>query len=128
MIKTTVKHLIESFKGTPEEILISEVKYLDYEKDFMPDGNLLFPIIHKQNAYKYEEEIRLIHKVDYPQIGKTYDWNKEDIQEGKLIKANLISLIQEIIIGPFSPKWMTDLIEDLTMKYGLTKKITKSKL
>jgi hypothetical protein len=47
---------------------------------------------------------RLIYEVDFPQIGKTYDWEKEEIKEGKLLKIDLISLIDEIVIGPFSPK------------------------
>jgi hypothetical protein len=128
MIKSSVNNLIAAFKETPEEIRISEVKYLDYNKDLMKDGNTFFPLIHKQNAYDYEGEIRLIHSVDFPQIGKTFDWSKEEIQEGKLLCVDLNLLIDEIIIGPFSPKWMIDLIVDLTEKYGLKKPITKSKL
>jgi hypothetical protein len=128
MIKSSVKNLIAAFNETPEDIRISEIGYLDYNQDLMRDGNTFFPIIHKQNAYDYEEEIRLIYSIDFPQIGKTYDWSNEEIQEGKLLTVDLTLLIDEIIIGPFSPKWMIDLIADLASKYGLTKPITKSKL
>ncbi|MEO6454649.1 MAG: hypothetical protein ABIN97_11270 [Ginsengibacter sp.] len=128
MIKSSVKNLIAAFENTSEKIRVSEIGYLDYNKDLMKDGNTFFPLIHKQNAYDYEGEIRLIHSVDFPQIGKTYDWSKEEIQEGKLLTVDLNLLIDEIIIGPFSPKWMIDLIIDLTDKYGLKKTISKSKL
>lgn len=128
MIKSKVANLINAFNETPEEIRISEIHYLDYSKDLMQDGNTFFPMIHKQNAYDYEAEIRLIYEIDFPQIGRAFDWSKEEIQEGKLLPVDLNILIDEIIVGPFSPKWMTDLIIDLADKYGLKKPITKSKL
>lgn len=128
MIRSSINNLISAFKNTPQDVRISEVGYLDYNKDVMSDFNTFFPIIHKQNAYDYEKEIRLIHEVEFPQIGKTYDWSKEEIQEGKLLKVDLNLLIDEIVIGPFSPKWMIDLVVDLTTKYGLKKAVTKSAL
>jgi hypothetical protein len=128
MIKSSVKNLVKSFENTPESIRLSAIKYLDYENELMLDGNSMYPITHKQIAYKYEEEIRLIYEVDFPQIGKTYDWNKEEIKEGKLLKVDLENLIDEIIIGPYSPHWMINLVSDLAKKYGLEKPVTKSKL
>ncbi len=128
MIKTRVEHLVASLSNSTEAIRLSEIKYLNYDNDIMPDGNTMFPITHKQNAYKYEEEIRLIYEVDFPQIGRTYDWDNEEIREGKLVKVDIDSLIDEIIIGPYSPEWMTNLVSDLVDKYGLKKPVTKSKL
>lgn len=128
MIKSKVSNLINALRETPQEIWISEIKYLDYVKDLMKDGNTFYPIIHKQNAYDYEGEIRLIYNVDFPQIGKTYDWSKEEIKEGKLLSVDLNLLKDEIIVGPFSPKWMTDLIIELADKYDLKKPVVKSKL
>ena len=128
MIKSSVSNIIESFAATNETLRMSEVKYINYQNDRMSDGNIYFPLIHKQSAYKYEEEIRLIHEVGPTQIGKNFDWSKEEIKEGKLLKVDLNILIDEIIIGPYSPKWILNLIEDLIGKYSLKKPVRFSTL
>jgi hypothetical protein len=128
MIRTSVKNLIASLENTREQIRMSEIRYIDYEKQAMPDGNTMFPLIHKQLFYKYEEEVRLIYEVDFPQIGKKFEWENEPIMEGRLLKTNLAILIEEIVIGPYSPKWSKELLSDLLKKYELEIAITKSKL
>lgn len=126
MIKTNISKLIDSLSSTDESIYLSEVNYIDYKKDIMQDGNSFFPIIHKQNQYNFENEVRLIHSVDFPQIGKFYPWDKEYITEGKLIKVDINLLIEQVVVGPFAPHWMISLIEDLMNKYGLNLPIKKS--
>ena len=59
--------------------MLSEIRYLDYEIDRMPDGNTTYPLIHKQKAYAYEDEVRLIHE-KFPETGWEYDWSKEEIK------------------------------------------------
>jgi hypothetical protein len=44
------------------------------------------------------------------------------------IKVDLNLLIDEIIIGPFSPSWLYEMIADLIRKYNIDKPIKKSKL
>lgn len=74
-----------------------------------------------------EDEVRLIYEL-MPEFDWDYDWSKEDLQEGVYIKTDLAELIDEIIIGPYSPKWFLKLVEDISEKYGLTKPINKSQL
>jgi hypothetical protein len=126
MIKSSISRLEKSFEQSQKEVLLSEVRYLDYENETMPDGNLMYPILHKQNAYSYEHEVRLIHVIS--RIGLTYDWESQEIEEGIYIKSNLDQLITEIIISPYAPKWFFKLVEELTQKYGLNSTIKKSKL
>lgn len=127
MIKSSISLLEKSLKDTDKEIKLSEIHYLDYDKEIMPDGNTMYPLIHKHSAYAYEDEVRLIHEVK-SEAGFAYDWTKEEVQEGIYIKTDLNTLIDEIVIGPYSPKWFFKLVEDITNKYGLSKKISKSKL
>jgi hypothetical protein len=60
LIKSSVEKLTKSFASTNEKLYLSEIQYLDYDKESMMDGNAFFPIIHKHKAYSYEDEIRLI--------------------------------------------------------------------
>lgn len=126
MIRSSISRLVNSLENSTEEIHLSEVRYLDYDKEVIPPGNTVAPIFHKQTAYSYEDEVRLIHEVS--QSGWIHDWSKEEIQEGIFININISELIDEIIISPFSPKWFLKLVEDLSQKYGFNKPIKKSKL
>jgi len=127
LIKSSVLNIENALQVTPEEIRISAIKYIDYENELMPDGNSTFPLIHKNDAYSYENEVRLIYQI-IPEIGWDYDWTKEENQNGKYIKVDLNLLIDEIIIGPFSPSWLYEMIADLIRKYNIDKPIKKSKL
>ena len=127
MIKSSIDRVEKSLLNSEKEIRLSEIKYIDYNEDVMPDGNTMYPIIHKQKAYLYEEEVRLIYEI-IPEFGWEHDWSKEEVEEGFYIQADLKELIEEIIIGPYSPEWFLRLIEDVSNKYGLKVPINKSQL
>ncbi len=127
MITSKVTSIIEAFKQTKEDINLSEVKYINHSIDDMPDGNKMYPVIHKHKAYAYEKELRLIHIVDFGN-GLLYDWSKEEIEQGKYLNVDLEKLIGEIILSPYSPNWYIKLIENLCDTYGLKTTIMQSEL
>ncbi len=127
MLKSSIKKLKKSLESTVEEIQLSEIKYLNYSIDMMPDGNTNYPVIHKHVCYSYEEEIRLIFMKN-PEFGFFYDWNKEKIQEGQNLKVDLDIMIDEIIISPYAPNWFFELVKDISYNYKLDKPIKKSEL
>jgi hypothetical protein len=125
MITSNVKKLINSLAETPENISLSEIKYIDHNKDYFENSNMTFPIIHKHLAYSYEQEIRLIYQLE-TENGFIYDWKENE--NGKYLKVNLEILIDEIILSPYSPQWFFNIIHDLLKKYNLNKKIRYSEL
>lgn len=126
MIKSSFDKVIRAFSKSTEIIYCSKVKYIDYETDSIDIGNTITPIIHKHKAYSYENEIRLIHEV--PSNGWNHDWENEEFENGIKIDVDLIELISEIVISPFSPNWFYDLIEDILEKYSIKVPIINSKL
>lgn len=127
MIKTSAKRLEDSLINTSEKIYLSGVKYIDYENDKMPIGNETSLVIHKRKPYNYESEVRLFHYVEADRYW-IHDWEKEEVSEGKYFKVSLDALIEEIIIGPYSTNWFTEIVVNLNEKFGLNKPIRKSKL
>jgi hypothetical protein len=127
MIKSSISKLIKSLEVSTESMSLSEIRYIDYSQELMPDGNSMYPIIHKHIAYSYEEEVRLIFEKT-PETGWEYDWSKEEVPEGIYIKANVSDLIEEIVVGPYSPQWFFKLVQDISEKYQLNKPINKSQL
>ena len=126
MIMSSVQKLDKSLKAASQTIYCSEIKYHYYDQEPIPEGNTFYPIIHKQKAYNYEEELRLIHMVS--QQGWVHDWSKEEVEEGVYIQANLDELITEIVISPHAPNWFFKMVEGLTEVYGLDKPVRKSSL
>lgn len=128
MITSVVSRIIESLRNTEEGVQMSEIKYIDYDNEAIPDGNHNYPMIHKHLAYSYENELRLLHTVNH-QAGFLYDWSKEEISPGKYIPVDVDRLIYEVVISPHAPNWYRDLIADICQKYGLGHKpILKSVL
>lgn len=125
MIKSSINKLKVSFHNTNEELSLSEIEYIDYNNDYMPDGNSMYPVIHKHKAYTFEEELRLIYSVE-SEPGLTYNWNKEKIMKGKYIKVDVNELIDEIVVSPYAPDWFFELVEDLCYRFELNAKIKKS--
>lgn len=128
MILSSVERLERALKDSREEVRISEVQYRDYTRETIPVGNVYFPIIHKQRAYDYENEVRLIYEIEQAQIGKVFDWSKQPIEQGVRISADLDTLIEEIVVGPSAPDWYREMVIDLAEKYGLTSKVRPSEL
>jgi len=61
-IRTTIKNLSESFTQVDENnINIEAVRYIDYENDWLPEGNTIYPFIHKRKSFSFENEIRAIY-------------------------------------------------------------------
>ena len=127
MIRSSIERLRHSFDVTVEDLQLTEVRYKNYQRETIPKGNSNYPVIYKQDAYKYEEEIRVIHE-RRTELGWEYDWKKEEVEEGMYIKSDLDILIDEIVIAPYSPKWFLALIKDISSKYNLNKPIKMSDL
>ena len=128
LIKSTISNLINSFSNNKKNIYLSKIEYLDYSKEVMPDENFFLSLVHKQKAYSYEQEIRLIYSVSIDDSVWSHDWESEETQEGVYLNSDIDILIDEIIVGPYSPKWYLNLLEDLLLKYGLKKTIKPSVL
>ena len=76
----------------------------------------------KREEYKFENEIRVVSPFCNNNIQnyiKGY---------GKFIKVDLKTLISEIIISPCAEELYVDLVKDVSRKYNLKCKISKSKL
>jgi hypothetical protein len=126
MIQSTINQIKDAFQESEHKILISEVRYKDYKKEKIPDGNLVYPVIHKRKAFSFENEIRMIHEVS--SVNWVHDWENEEVKEGVFIPVNLSALITEIRISPFSPDWFRKMVEGLCVTHGLNISVLPSDL
>jgi hypothetical protein len=43
-----------------DRAFIGVVKYVDYDTEWMPEGNTLYPFVHKRKSFEHERELRAV--------------------------------------------------------------------
>lgn len=127
-ITSTFNQLKDCLKDENHNIHIGRVKYIDYEEDWLPEGNSLYPFVHKRKSFEHEQELRaVIQEFSYKKSGEI-NWSKSPFDDGIYIQVDLHVLIDKIYLAPTSPKWLLELVKSVTRKYGLDKEIVQSSL
>ena len=68
-IQSTYQRLMESLASYNDfEVYVGKIKYIDYEKEAIPMGNLISPFMYKRKSFEYEDELRAL--IWTPQHGK----------------------------------------------------------
>ncbi len=124
-IRSNFERLKNSLKDKKNDIYIGKVKYIDYEKEAVPEGSLQ-RFVHKRKSFKYEAELRaVIQKL--PRRGFS-SRSKRPFDNGLFVPVDLDTLISRIYVAPTSPEWLFELVKSVTNKYGLNKKVSQSDL
>lgn len=88
----------------------------------------------KKPEYSYEQEVRAV--VD---LFSSYERNKDGflstkfgkeliLQNGLYVKTNLDLLIKRVVISPYAPPWLKELVEDVLKKYKLNAEVVPSEM
>lgn len=123
-IQSTFSNLKKCFSQSDIGINIGAVKYVDYEKDLISYGDVFSAFLHKRKSFEHERELRCV-------IWKNYAVNrgKVNLDSGGIkVKVIMSDLIENIYVSPDSPKWFTNLVNDVLIKYGYTFSVMNSRL
>lgn len=123
-IQSTYNRLVDCFEETDIDVMIGIVKYIDYDKAFINFADTFSPFLHKWKSFEHENEIRCI--VWQPDFSEDAAYNLRS--GGVKIKIDLIALIEKIYVSPDSPKWLSDLLQDIVKKLGFDFPIINSRL
>ena len=127
-IQSSYSRLRDSIKGENNDVYIGKVKYIDYEKDWMPESNLFYPFIYKRKSFEHEKELRaLIQKIPRKKDGDV-NFNKDSFSDGLYVVSDLDTLIDQIYVAPTCQDWLFELVKSITNKYGYKKKVRRSSL
>lgn len=143
-IQSTYNKLIKALnKGKDEPaILVGQVKYIDYENDFMVDHYPIYAYYYKRRSFEHERELRAsftripaengsfinlasMKKDDY-EIAIDHSIDLDNTVE--IIPINLNALIENIYVPPTADDWFKEAIESLLKKFKLNKKVKRSEL
>lgn len=135
-IQSTFRRLCNSFHKTNFTIHIGEVKYIDFDTQWMKE-DLFLPFLYKRPSFKHEQEVRaftIMYDSDLPNgklpkdlilpsVGKSIKTNIEVF--GEYIAVNLGELIERVYVSPKAPKYFEEVAESIVRRYGLSSNLLK---
>lgn len=111
----------------PDKAFLGLVKYIDYESEWLPEGNTFYPFMHKRKSFEHEKEVRAVIQ-DLPTTDKGVEVGKKNNQMGINIPVVLNDLISGIHVAPTSPVWLAELLAEVSAKYDVSASVKKSDL
>ncbi|MCM1566348.1 MAG: hypothetical protein NC238_10445 [Dehalobacter sp.] len=128
-IQSTFGKLKNCFNNFKDPVYIGKVNYIDYQRDWVPEGSIFYPYLHKRNSFEYEKELRVVFaRFPISEDGKSIDYEKDTFGEGDFIPIDLNILIERVYVSPTAPLWFTELVTSVLKKYGFEKEIVQSSL
>jgi hypothetical protein len=113
-------------KCLPNSVYLGIVKYINYETDWLPEGNTFLPFVHKRKSFVHEQELRGVTQELPEHTDKYFVFEEINKESGKLISVNLQDLVNNIYISPTAPEWFDEIVYTITRKFGFSFKIIKS--
>ena len=116
----------------PEYIHIGKISYIDYEKQWMPEGTLFHRYMHKRKSFSHESEVRAMFAdlptVRDPSSGTHFLTQEANPNGGRYVAIDLEALVESVLIAPTAPAWFRKVVEAVTLRYELTFPIKQSQL
>jgi hypothetical protein len=115
-LQTTADKLRQALPG---EVGLGRVRYISYESDQIPFGDLRWPLMHKRRSFEHENELRALHCED----GKP-----RNAEHWKSDVPNLDQLVEHIYISPWAKRWLFELVKKVVRRYNLSIPVKQSAL
>ena len=108
------------------------MRYLDYDSEPFDKNNRMNFIMTKRNQFSYENEMRIVRTPYNPKIlPKDSSTGGVDSAAGppsQAVQVSVNALLDQIVVGPYSPKWLEDTVRATADRFGCTVPITRSTL
>jgi hypothetical protein len=134
-VKTNYSDFLDSIKcDMSEDMYAGEVEYVDYESHEFAESNIFKCYLLKQKEYNYENEVRFLIYSPPPSSndkelkpGGTLDLRWDGQPKGILLNVDLEDMIEEVVISPFSPEWVTkEQLECLLARHRVDIEVSES--
>jgi hypothetical protein len=135
-IRSSVRSLLEACRKTAKNIAVGKVVY-DSENNLstlLPASFIAFFV--KRNSFSHENEVRMI--TDFLDGYESPNWTPENqmytvdasksVQPGLYVECDLAKLVEEIVISPLSPIYLSTAIKEITRTFAPEIPVRQSKL
>ena len=122
VLTTTYGRLVRVALSWPESSIVHRVQYVDHRRvSTYVIGRYTDVLQYKNDAYSYENELRLIH----PRFGTGWRRNAMGL---RLPIPNLDAFIRSVVLAPEAEPWFIDAVKGLCEKYKLKSPVRRSTL
>lgn len=113
-IQSTFRKLRDALGST---VRVGVVRYVDYDKDWIPESNPLAPFLYKRKSFEHEREVRAVMPLgDLKELQKKPEQSSQPTT-GIWQHADLIKLIEKVFVAPDAPVWFFELVKKVTERY-----------
>jgi hypothetical protein len=123
-IKSTFSRLANLLS---DDFYIGMVDYIDFDKDWVPEGNLFYPFVHKRKSFAHECEVRAV-TLRIPLTNGNPDLAARQPLKGIQKTLALDELVESIYVAPTCPEWFRVLVEQVCKRYELNMSVRRSSL
>jgi hypothetical protein len=93
------------------------VRYVDYQKQWIPESNPLAPFMFKRLSFEHEQELRILKPLgDLKALQSSADVPRNS-RSGELIGCDLTQLIEVVHVAPNAPPWFEELVRKVVERY-----------
>lgn len=110
-----------------DKTYVGMMEYIDFDRDWLPEGNTFYPYVHKRLSFAHEREVRAVIQ-ELPVNDKGIDLTKEPPIGGVERIVNLATLVESIYVAPTCPAWFKNTVEKVVRRYGLSTPVLQSAL
>jgi hypothetical protein len=114
-------------RALPDEAHLGCVQYIDYDTEWLPEGNVLYPFMHKRKSFEHEREVRAV-LLELPANDSGVEVGKRNSLRGKAVPIIINDLITTIHVAPTAPAWLAGLVAEVASKYDLFAEVKRSDL
>ncbi len=118
-IKTNVLNLMDSIQGNYDDLKYGKVTYSDTEEIENFPIQATAPVFFKRPSFSHEQEFRIVLRDEnlvegYQSPKEHVSSLMEEAEPGRGLKVDVESLIEEIVISPVAPSWLSRLVKEVT--------------
>ncbi|MGD0863648.1 MAG: hypothetical protein ABSA21_12995 [Candidatus Limnocylindrales bacterium] len=124
-VESSYERLVSALGGK-RDVYVGTVKYVDWQTEAIPEGNLLVTFLHKRAGFDYEREVRAIVS-DVPQKNGVIDKDFEP-PPGLPVPVDVRRLIARVRLSPVADRWYHQVVRSLIAKYGYKLEVVQSDL
>ena len=121
-VRTTAARLVSSFtKQLPD--YLGRVVYIAYDKHLIPVTEFP-PVFFKRRAFMHEREVRVV-------VAPQHRAKKSDVETGSVgieYEIDPEYLIEAVVVSPYSPEWLLNVVQSTLRKFEIDALIEKSVL
>jgi hypothetical protein len=141
-VRSTFGLLVDSIKAVEEPVYIGKVRYIDYRREAIKEGDAFAPLVHKRRSFQHENEIRaLVWRLEESE-GAFFDAEgrpatKDNYSESRFvpkypermgvsIPVDIQMLVQAVYVSPTSANWFRELVVSAIAKWGGAMRVEQS--